>query len=186
MEQDFVLESEYLQWMYDIVFGGSYHSYRKLFKRLHEIKFRYTIPNDGNRAEDGVCLRYRFGLANGYSQHEIANLLDISDCSVLEMMLALCNRCEEKIMQNPVYGNRTGLWFLYMLDSLGLSDMTDDIFDRKKVDWIIDAFLDRNYSPCGAGGLFTLKNPAKDLRNVEIWYQAMWFFNEIIESNNDI
>ena len=44
-------------------------SYRRLFYKLHDTEFAYTIPMDGNRAEDGIELRYRFGREQGYSSN---------------------------------------------------------------------------------------------------------------------
>ncbi|WP_243133445.1 hypothetical protein [[Ruminococcus] torques] len=60
----------YFNWMCQLVFDGRYSkklSYRRLLKVLHKIEFTYSIPMDGNRAEDGIDLRYRFGYENGYS-----------------------------------------------------------------------------------------------------------------------
>ena len=109
--------------MYQLVFDGRYSkrlSYRKLLRELHRIEFTYSIPMDGNRAEDGVDLRYRFGYENGYSSSMISVYLDNRMCSVLEMMIALAIRCEEHIMDDPDIGNRTGQWFWNMIVNLGL------------------------------------------------------------------
>ena len=104
------LQRRYFDWMYNRVMGDKY-SYRKLLVRLNEIPFIYILPMDENRKEDGLDLRYRFGHENGISDKEIANHLDISDCSVLEMMVALAIHCEENIMDDPEYGDRTSKWF---------------------------------------------------------------------------
>ena len=77
------------------------------------------IPMDGNRAEDGIDLRYRFGHEQHYSDAMVASFLDDRPCSVLEMMIALSIRCEEHIMDDPDVGNRTGQWFWSMIASLG-------------------------------------------------------------------
>ena len=108
------LNDAYFNWMYQLVFDGRYSkrlSYQKLLRELHRIEFTYSIPMDGNRAEDGVDLRYRFGYENGYSSSMISVYLDNRMCSVLEMMIALAIRCEEHIMDDPDIGNRTGQWF---------------------------------------------------------------------------
>ena len=101
-------------------------------------------------------------------------------CSVLEMMVALAIRCEESIMDNPVYGDRTGQWFWNMIVSLGLGSMTDEMYDRDYVDNIVDRFLDRDYSPDGRGGLFTIRNCEYDLRDVEITHQLYWYLDTIM------
>ena len=81
------LNDAYFNWMYQLVFDGRYSkklSYQKLLRELHRIEFTYSIPMDGNRAEDGVDLRYRFGYENGYSSSMVSAYLDNRTCSVLE------------------------------------------------------------------------------------------------------
>lgn len=120
------LNDTYFNWMCQLVFDGRYSkklSYRRLLKVLHKIEFTYSIPMDGNRAEDGIDLRYRFGYENGYSSSMISAYLDNKTCSVLEMMIALAIRCEEHIMDDPDVGNRTGQWFWNMIVNLGLGSM---------------------------------------------------------------
>lgn len=171
---------EYYQWMFDLVCADKYSrdiSYRKLLAHLHAIPFTYTISTDVNRAEDGVDLRYRWASIHCFD--EVPECLG-GPCSVLEMMLALAIRCEENIMYDPDIGDRTRQWFWGMVTNLGLGGMTDDIYDPELVDYVIDRFLDRNYDPDGAGGLFRIRNCKYDLRKVEIWYQLNWYLNTIV------
>jgi len=77
-------------------------SYQKLLRHLHNIDFQYMLPMDGNRAEDGIDLRYRFGYEKEYEGSTIASYLDNSPCSVLEMLIALAFRCEEHIMTDRI------------------------------------------------------------------------------------
>lgn len=174
------LNNAYFEWMYQLVCDelDSEMSYRKLLYLLHDTDFNYTIPMDGNRAEDGADLRYRFGYENTYEGSMIAAYLDDRPCSVLEMMVALAIRCEEHIMCDPDIGNRTGQWFWNMIDNLGLSDMDDTEFDKNHVKSVIQKFLNREYKRNGEGGLFTVKHYRKDLRSVEIWYQMCWYLDE--------
>ena len=153
-------------------------SYRKLLTHLHEVEFTYTLPMDGNRAEDGIDLRYRFGYENDYSEPMIASGLDDRPCSVLEMMIALSMRCEEQIMDDPDIGNRTGQWFWDMIDNLGLGNMSDSKFDNSYVDEMLQRFLNRDYKRNGEGGLFTINRRGLDMRSVEIWYQMCWHLQE--------
>lgn len=180
------LANRYFDWMYQLVVDDRYsnQSYRRLFARLHDTEFVYTIPMDGNRAEDGIELRYRFGREHHYADSMIAAFLDDRPCSVLEMMTALAIRCEEHIMDNPDIGNRTGQWFWSMLVSLGLGSETDSRFDICYVDRQIDRFLDHDYAVNGKGGLFTVNDPPRDMRSVEIWYQMNWYLNEIINEGS--
>ena len=96
------------------------------------------------------------------------------------MMVALCLRIEEDIMDDPVKGNRIHKWFHVMLKSLGLLDMDDAYFDERYTDKVITRFLNREYEPNGAGGLFRIKDCPYDLRSVEIWYQMCWYFDSIL------
>ena len=112
------LVNAYFEWMCQLVYDRGYCkrlSYRKLLARLHDTAFAYSVPMDGNRVEDGIDLRYRFGRENGYRDAMIAAYLDDSPCSVLEMMTALAVRCEEHIMTDPDVGNRNlteSMWTL--------------------------------------------------------------------------
>lgn len=181
------LNNQYFEWMYELVQNERYskrRSYRKLIRYLNDISFRFSIPMDDNRSADGIDLRYRFGYDNSYDNRLIATLLDDHPCSVLEMMIALSVRCEENIMYNPDKGIRTGKWFWEMIINLGLMGMDDRYFDPDYVRSTIDRMLDRDYDPDGRGGLFIVRHARRDLRSVEIWYQACWYLNEILEKGD--
>lgn len=180
------LENRYFEWLYQIVCGDNIYSrlsYRKLLMFLHRIQFTYSIKRDENRAQDGICFRYRFGCEKGYSDEIISKYLDNRRCSVLEMMVALANRGEEEIMDDYDYGNRTGQWFWGMIVSLGLGTMNDDEFNENYAYSVIRKFLDREYEPNGRGGLFTIENCKYDMRTVEIWAQFMWYLDLILEES---
>lgn len=178
------VKDDYFEWLFDTVCEQRFSkqiSYRKLLMYLHNKKFRYSIPNDLNRAKDGKDLRYRFALILGY-RDDPDYILDIlkGSCSVLEMMVALAIRCEEAWMDDPSIGNRIGQWFWDMIKNLGLRTVTDDRFDRDYVESVINRFLNREYEPNGRGGLFTIHNCNRDLRDVEIWYQLSWYLDSIV------
>jgi hypothetical protein len=48
----------------------------------------------------------------------------------------------------------------------------------KNVNQILTNLVERTYQKNGKGGLFPLKQPAKDQRRVEIWYQMAAYLNE--------
>ena len=178
------LNYEYLDWMYDIVCDDRYSNnlgYRKLFGYLYNTEFTYTLPMDGNRFEDGVNLRYRFGRERDLDQSMVASYLDFRPCSVLEMIIALALRCEDHIMDNPDLGNRVGQWFWEMIVNLGLGKMTDANFDPEYVDQVMYIFLNHQYDRDGTGGLFKIHDRTKDMRSAEIWYQMCWHLNEVLE-----
>lgn len=179
------VNKEYFDWMYGLVCNKYYSrlSYRKLLRFLHSIEFTYTIPRDKNRAMDGIDFRYRFGYENGYSTEAISEYLDTDSrpCSILEMMIALASRIENQFMDDLDFGNRTGQWFWNMIVNLGLGNMCDSRFDERYSLKVIERFLNREYAPNGEGSLFTLREPLDDMRETEIWYQAMWYLNEFLE-----
>lgn len=172
------IRRRYFDWMSHLVNNKSSMAYRDLLIKLDSIKFTYVHPMDSNRYEDGIGLRYHFGQTCGYSDAEIATEIDIRPCSVLEMMIALALRCERDLMCDWDIGDRTSNWFWVMIRSLGLEEMKGAWFDGIYVDQVIERFLNREYKPNGRGGLFTLQNPPQDMRQVEIWDQAMWYLAE--------
>ena len=177
------LNNRYFHWMCSKVCDERYFktlSYEKLLRYLNDVDFDYIIDMDGNRAEDGTDLRYRFAYENDYDGRLIAAYLDDHPCSILEMMIALALRCEEHIMSDPDVGDRTGQWFWNMIVSLGLGNMTNTKFDVEYVDYVIDRFLYRKYERNGRGGLFIVENTNKDLRTIEIWYQMCLYLDNVI------
>lgn len=168
------LDYRYFRWLFDLVCKNRYSSeisYEKLLSYLHDTEFRYLLSRDGGRAKDGIDLRNRF-MDNG--ENYISG-----PCSVLEMMIALAVRCEESIMDDALLGNRTAQWFWGMIVSLGLGSMSDDRFDGEYVESVVNTFLDRKYEPNGKGGLFTIDDSEDDLRDVEIWFQLLWYLDRI-------
>lgn len=175
-----LLNKRYFSWMCELVTDKKYSpkgSFLKLFSLLNNITFQYSIAMDGNRAEDGIDLRYRFGVENNHPQYIISQTLDYRPCSVFEMLVALSMRCEEHIMCDPVIGNRTSKWFWIMIKNLGLDSMNDELFDEEIAFDTINRFINRQYDRNGQGGLFIINNCQKDLRTVEIWYQLCWYLN---------
>lgn len=170
------LNNSYFKWLFDLVCENRYSdriSYEKLLRYLHDTDFIYSIRRDEGRAKDGIALRDRF--------EEIYGGHLTGPCSVLEMMIALAIRCEESITDNAEKGDRTQQWFWGMIVSLGLGSMTDDRYDIDYVDDVVYKFLHRKYEPNGAGGLFTIRNCDDDLRRVEIWFQLLWYLDDIGE-----
>ena len=170
---------DYFDWMYNLVCRNRYSeniSFNKLFSYLNDTKFTYSIRMDLNRAKDGTELRRRYA-----NEFKIANIYDriCGPCSVLEMMIALAIRCEETIMDDENFGDRTDQWFWEMMKNLGLGHMDDDEFDEEYVSDVIARFLNLDYEPDGRGGLFFVRNCDIDLRDVEIWIQMLWYLDNI-------
>lgn len=164
------LEELYFQWLiqpldkkWDETFDIN------LLKTMFRTRFEHFVPNDVNRALDGIELRQEFLYKRPVrsSKWEIDGWL-AEDCSILEMLLALADRCEY----------RTGIlkteWFSTFLRNLGLADH----YSPSKTRRVLQRLNKRTYSRDGLGGLFPLENPLEDQREVEIWYQMMAYIIE--------
>lgn len=174
-----------------------------LAKTLHDIEFYWSVNNDDNRATDGVKLREVWLTTLKNEAEDLGVSVDIpldalnGPCTMLEMMIGLASRIESDIMQADRYGNRTQMWFWYMVHNL-LSDANMDgcMWDCM---WWIDKLrddmalpdglnavrimvircLDRDYEPNGRGGcLFPVNSYDVDRREVELWYQAQDWIGE--------
>jgi len=181
-----VIREEYYKWLCHFVFTSRRRNYKRLIKYLHSVEFTYFIPFDENRYEDGIELRRRFAIESGYMQDHLINIMGDDPCSVLEMMIALAIRCEENIMEDIEIGDRTGQWFWAMIDNAGFGSLTDINFNSREADFITNRILNREYGPCGEGGLFYIKhNCHADLRTVELWYQLNWYLASYIKEMNE-
>jgi len=166
-------QTEYFNWLCDQVpsdFG--YRTYSRLLKDLYLEEFTYTIDMDENRAIQGCSLRIEYAEEHCLGECWMAEF----PCSLLEMMVALARISEERTMKDDSKGDRTGKWFWDMIASIGLMDMNDEDYDADFVHRKLRKLLDRDYCPNGQGGLFTIPNTGVDLRKVDIWYQAQWYF----------
>lgn len=170
---------EYLYWMLCENKDVGFITYRQLFEHLHKAVFTYSVPKDGNRASDGVELRRRFYFDQDVQIYSLAECEEYltGECSMLEMLAALALRCEETIMSDPAYGNRTKTWFWNMLMTMGIGSMPDDKFNETKFNHVMYRVINREYRHDGTGGLFKIPNAPEDLRQVEIWTQMLWYLD---------
>lgn len=161
------LDELYLSWLYkrvaDSEVANSSQTFWHLLQRLYKKEYVWLIPNDDNRVEDGRFLREEF--------IEDLGLYDVDSewmnlgCSMLEMMIALSRRLSFQ------GGGEPRDWFWRLIDNLGLYITDNQRFSRSKVEEVLDRQIWRTYKSNGAGGLFPLKHPLRDQRDVEIWTQ---------------
>ena len=103
----------YFDWLvYQI--SPDYHMrerYSELLFALYSTEFFWALPRDINRAKDGLDLRKQY-------EREVGSEIDIfGPCTCLEMMIALAIRCENELMYDPDFGDRTDQWFWMMIDT---------------------------------------------------------------------
>lgn len=175
----------YRDWLYNIILLEDYcDCYEMLLDYLFDRRFTWSVEHDDNRAEDGFQLRQDFMVERGIDPDIWFDEQDRElpqRCSMLEMMIALAQRCED-VLYDPEYGDRTALWFWDMIWNLRLDRMDDDHFDELTCDICINQLLDRMYNRDGEGGLFPCKDGDIDMTKAEIWYQM----NVWIEENFEI
>lgn len=182
------LKKRYYDWLLTKC-GYNYEWFSNLLQTLHSTAFRYVLPIDANRAEDGRNLRYLFATEivqksqkrhiNTVREAEKIEKELTGECSILELLVALSIRCED-IMDNTEIGDRTTEWFWRMISNLGLSGMTNDKFDEAYVHDVLERFMNREYGPDGEGGLFYVRSARYDMRSVDIWTQMLWYIDKVI------
>jgi len=173
------LDEAYFVWLYSQV--GSVHNrnrsktYWTLLRLLHKKEFTWSkkIEKDGNRAEDGRNLRTEF-LRETKTRVTEPGWLELG-CSMLELLVALAWKLEFE------GGGKQADWFWVLIDNLGLMECTDaNPPEEDIIDHILTKVIQRDYAPNGAGGLFPLKDPQQDQREVELWYQLNAYLLEIL------
>lgn len=162
-------KNTYFLWLVDLVVpsDGQYYT---LMDIAFNTPFFEVIPNDDNRAEDGIDLRAV------YSEEVHVAIYAPPYCSFLEMLIAICQRMRD------IDGKDTEYYFWKLLDNLGLSRFDDSRIDpilEDDIRSVLKNVVERKYRRNGQNGLFPLKKPDGDQRTVELWYQMhMWLMEQ--------
>lgn len=172
----------YFEFLYDVGFDDDDHV--KLAGYLHSIPFSWTLRMDENRLYDGVAMRREFEDATGYDAYRY--LRDgINECTMLEFFVGfahrLCRDMFEDISDSELVGEmleNLGVWFYDDEEDFENGDILESISDCLH-DWVA-----RKYSADGEGGIFPLRDAPEDLRGVEMWTQASWWYNENFGRND--
>lgn len=159
------LEESYFHWLCDQVGSVDGKTHSRMLKQLFFKEFLWHVPNDDNRAEDGRDLRLEFlGEVRSDTDPDFTGV----GCCMLELFVGLARRAsftdlEERDFQFWVWD------FLKNADLYRFDDRKR--FSEDTVDDILDKIIWRRYGPDGQGGIFPLKNPDGDQREIELWYQ---------------
>lgn len=155
----------YFEWLCDRI--GYNEDFDILLHFLFEKDFTWVHPMDENRAKDALWLRRVFMDEEAVRGDPFEN----KEASVLEVLVRLTYRLEEEIL-----GDDVGL-FWQMIHNIGLDETgNEDTWNDILEDWMNRNNMDYD----GTGGIFPLKNPLDDQREVEIWGQAMAYLNEML------
>lgn len=159
----------YLNYLINLV-GADSH--RSLMSKLYKTEFDWFVPNDDNRATDGLALRKEF-----IFEEEVLPFGEwtVRPCSILEMIIGVARRLsyDTDIVES--------VWFWEMLDNLNLVQYKDAYYDRsveRHVTSALKTLNDRTYKRTGLGGLFPMKSNKDDQRKIEIWYQMSAYLLE--------
>ena len=138
----------------------NHKSYNDMFELMHNMEFVWTVPNDDNRVQDGLDLRYEFA-------GDDSKRLLLQGVTMLEILISLSKRVAFTA------GGEPQVWAWRLLKNLKLTKKPDPLteLNRARVIDILETVIWRTYRMDGTGGFFPLKNPQKDQTQVEIWYQ---------------
>lgn len=167
------LDESYLRWLYSQVASvktrNPSRTYWSLMRFLFKTEFVWLVANDDNRLEDGRDLRRDFLAEEGITDPDEA-WVSIG-CSLLEMLLGLSKRLVFESENSPSVAD----WFWHLMHNINLSNFNDaHVQSEQHEDYIkhvLETVVWRNYRSDGFGGLFPLRNPREDQRQVELWYQ---------------
>lgn len=174
---DSPLDEQYLTWLYSQVspvrLKNPSRTHWGLLRQMYKKQFVWIVPNDDNRMEDGLELRREF-LEQCEVKNPDPNWIDLG-CSMLEMLIAFSRRLSFEAEGEP------RVWFWHLVEVVDLYQYNDKKYNeeaRRIIDETLDRIIFRTYDPDGRGGLFPLRNPPVDQREVELWYQASAYLVE--------
>lgn len=172
------LDELYLGWLYSLAGysqrGRHPQTHWGLLTQLYHKEFVWSVPNDDNRLVDGVDLRVQF-----LELHQIRTpdpqWMDVG-CNMLELLIATSRRLS--FLQD----GEPSVWFWHLIEVLNLEQYNDANYNMSAegvIDDTLNRVIYRQYAANGEGGLFPLRNPTRDQRTVELWYQLNAYLNEL-------
>lgn len=171
------VESKYYEWLCGFCnINQEDRSYLLLFRELYNKKFRWFVPNDDNRAVEGMELRMKFCEEEFYPyKYAIAIREQLKEAvNMLEIIVSLAFRCSD-MMVDTRYSAPIDKWVWELLTNAGFDKFTDEDFyihgGHQKIDKKLNTILNRHYDRNGFGGFFPMRNSKNDQRKIEIWYQ---------------
>lgn len=171
------LDELYLRWLYVQVASARLknptRTYWKLLRQFYSTEFRWYVPNDDNRVEDALELRFEF-LEMTPEADPDQNWLEEA-ASFLEMLVALSRRlsfADERASSQA--------WFWQLLENVqAVYPDSEYVGDAPlTVAHILETLNNRTYGSDGKGGLFPLERTNMDQRKVELWSQMQSYLLE--------
>lgn len=132
---------------------------------MHETSFVAIVAYDENRSADGKDLRGEF---LDYVGEDAPESWSSYPCTMLELFVVLARKLAFEMDEEDSY------WFRHLLENVRLDGYDDESFkpeDAFVIAQTLYFIIWRKYDKRGSGGLFPLKEPPCDQRDVELWYQ---------------
>ena len=170
-------DDPYFNWLYLLIgCETSHRGYSRLISYLHKKTFKPKLRMDANRGSDGLQLRVDFISEHG----PWGSSTNRGPCTFLEFLIGLSKRIS--FLMHGEENSYTEFYFWRMIDNLGLLKCVDPKWDSMNGEFFVDDAVyrinERLFCGDGSGGLFPLRNPQKDQRGVEIWYQMQAWLME--------
>lgn len=169
----------YYSYICDLAMRRDREDYSKLLATLHSFPFEYILDMDENRQTDALEMRRKYFNSHVHFKYDLTTMYHDRPPSVLEIMVALSKRIYDSILDPGDGRDRSNELFALMLTNLDILDCDDRHFNGEKVEETILKLLNREYSKDGKGSLFYIPECDEDMRNMEIWYQAMKYVDSI-------
>jgi hypothetical protein len=164
------LEGSYFIWLCAKVKKTRVNIYDDLLRLLHQTEFFWVIPEDENRAMDGLELRDYFVRETRQSPEPD---WAITGCSVLEMLIAFAHRAMGQT------GGSLEDWFWRFMTNLELADYRQvSRSDVSVIQDILHTFVWRIYRDDGDGGLFPMRWPKCNQLEIELADQLFQYIDE--------
>lgn len=187
---DLTIRDRYFLFLLDKIRTGvdSCENYLELLRRLFKKEFYYILDMDRNRSEDGKCLREEF--LHAFEIEDVNEDLS-GPATILEVLIALAERCENDIVHEDLEGNRAPEWFWKWLDNLGLLKFTDETIvewlPTGELDVCLENWMERKFKKNGEGSPFPIHSSSTiDVRKEEIWRQMIyWLYENVIFLESD-
>lgn len=171
------LDRRYLTWLCNQVAEvkrrPKARTHLNLMHQLHTTIFVAFVPHDENRIADARQLRYEY-LAEHEEEQGDPDWMR-APCSMLELLIVLSRLLAFEM------DDRADVWFWHLIEVLELEGFNDRVYDehaQEQIEEVLDRVIWRTYDPDGYGGLFPLRNPVEDQRDVELWYQLSAYLIE--------
>lgn len=182
-DRTFQVQHTYQEWLESLV-GTEWYGlpYTLLLERLFRTEYFWTVPNDENRAADGLALREEFV---EYFPHFFGDEALVGPPCVMEVLVALARRVDFEVASLEDSGMKVVPIFWKMLENLKLLGFHDERFswwEIAKIDEILMGWMENSifkvegrvvwFSP------FWNENPDFDPQKTEIWAQMHRFLTK--------